>query len=418
MKQTKFAFMMLLFCRSALPNLKAQKEIPLVYDVENTGAAFKDPVMPTIDKLPIIEPLPDPFAVPNGKGRSTKFKDWSRHRADIAKMIQHYEIGERPVVNRDQMKAKLENNVLTVEITANGHTTTLTATITSPPTGTAPYPAVIGMANTLPANIFTERGVALINYDFNKIWKYGGNRGGQEFQLLFPNLGNEVSAYEAWSFGFSRIIDGLQMIGDNVTKIDTKHLACTGCSFAGKMALFSGAFDERVALTIAQESGGGGGAAWRFSQTRGKAEKLGATNFTLFKESFRHFQGDTISKLPYDHHMLCAMCCPRALLIFGNTDYQWLADSAGYVSARAAREVYKTFGIEDRIGFSIMGGHGHCQLPQAQYPELIAFIEKYLCGKSDIKTDVQIAPMFKDLDYARWTNWWGTKKPEFIENKN
>jgi hypothetical protein len=31
-----------------------------------------------------------------------------------------------------------------------------------------------------------------------------------------------------------------------------------GCSYADKMALFAGAFDERIALTIAQESGGGG----------------------------------------------------------------------------------------------------------------------------------------------------------------
>ena len=48
------------------------------------------------------------------------------------------------------------------------------------------------------------------------------------------------------------------------------HIAVSGCSFAGKMALFSGALDERIALTIAQEPGGGGVNSWRVSETLGK----------------------------------------------------------------------------------------------------------------------------------------------------
>ncbi|HSI77476.1 MAG TPA: hypothetical protein VK957_16365 [Lunatimonas sp.] len=56
--------------------------------------------------------------------------------------------------------------------------------------------------------------------------------------------------------------------------IDLKHLAVTGCSFAGKMALFAGAFDERIALTIVQEFGA---AAWRVSETLGNVETLAKT---------------------------------------------------------------------------------------------------------------------------------------------
>jgi hypothetical protein len=44
-------------------------------------------------------------------------------------------------------------------------------------------------------------------------------------------------------------------------RIDLNHMAVIGCSFAGKIALYAGAFDERIALTIAQESGGGGASA-------------------------------------------------------------------------------------------------------------------------------------------------------------
>ena len=51
-------------------------------------------------------------------------------------------------------------------------------------------------------------------------------------------------------------------------KEDLSKIVVTGCSYAGKMALFSGEFDERIALTIAQESGGGGINAWRVADKR------------------------------------------------------------------------------------------------------------------------------------------------------
>ena len=93
------------------------------------------------------------------------------------------------------------------------------------------------------------------------------------------------------------------------------------------------------------------------------------------------FAGDSVYRMPYDHHELCAMVCPRALLILGNPDYPWLADEATYASAKAAREVWRRFGIDDRMGWSIVGGHPHCQLPEKQFPEVEAFIDKFLLGR-------------------------------------
>src|SRR5215218_10310315 len=88
---------------------------------------------------------------------------------------------------------------------------------------------------------------------------------------LYPQLWGVSGQYSAWAWGVSRIIDGLELIKESLP-IDLKHLAVTGCSYAGKMALFSGAFDERIALPIAQESGGGGAPAWRVSETIGDVE--------------------------------------------------------------------------------------------------------------------------------------------------
>ena len=184
------------------------------------------------------------------------------------------------------------------------------------------------------------------------------------------------------------------------------------------MALFSGAFDERIALTIAQESGGGGATAWRVSETIGDVEKLGATSHQWFRESMFQYSGLNVSKLPYDHHELMAMVAPRALLVTGNTDYMWLANPACYISSRAAKEVYKTLGISDRMGFYIDGGHGHCAIPNSQRPAVEAFVDKFLLSKSNVNTDTVTVHPYGGLDYQSWYQWWGKGKPVFSNEGN
>lgn len=134
-------------------------------------------------------------------------------------------------------------------------------------------------------------------------------------------------------------------------------------------------------------------------------ETLGRTSYAWFLESMRQFAGKNVNRLPIDHHELAALIAPRALLVLGNTDYEWLAEESNYVSCQAARMVWKAFGIEDRMGFSIQGGHMHCMLPESQYPEVEAFIDKFLLGKTDVDTFVSKADMFEDVDYLKWMPW-------------
>lgn len=388
------------------------QQIPLVYDVENTGANCPKPILPAFDALPTIHPLTDPFAWSNGKGRSTNFADWRCRRAEIATEIQHYEIGEKPT-RPDSITATFVDTLLTVHITKNGNTLTLTARVTLPQ-GEGPFPAVIGIGRgtgSLPATIFTDRKIATIAFNFTQVMAHTQTRGKEPINKLYPEL-TYIGAYSAWSWGVSRLIDGLELVADDL-KIDRKHLAITGCSFAGKMALFAGAFDERIALTIAQEPGGGGAAAWRVSQTLGQVETLGRTSHAWFIEDMFQFAG-SVSTLPYDHHELVAMVAPRALLILGNPDYEWLADESGYVSSRAAHEVWKTFGVPERFGFSIVAEHPHCALPASQFPEVEAFIDKFLLGNTTANTTVQKHP-FENVNYKRWFEWWGTGKPNLPE---
>ena len=359
---------------------QSDKPVPLVYEVENTGAGYAVPVMPTVADLPVIHELPDALEGVDD------FSDWSRRRSEIAAMIQHYGIGQKPAVNKEeQVKARMDADTLIVDVTVGGETLTLRSTIRYPKEGVAPFPLMIGTSGiSLPRQMFDSIPLATMVYHERQVNSYsqwrrsGKQRGEYEFDRLYPHL-KENGAYSQWAWGLSRLIDGLQLLGPEVTRIDTRHIGVTGCSYAGKMALFCGAFDERVALTIAQEPGGGGAAAWRVSHTMTDVESLERTDYNWFMESMRdNFKGDSVYRLPYDHHELCAMVCPRALLLLGNPDYRWLADSAMQVSAEAAHKVWERFGVGDRMAWDIVGGHPHCQLHESQYPVVREFVERFL----------------------------------------
>ena len=409
---TGVGLLLLLFNIGAFLNSYAQEVPPFVYDVENTGADCTMPPLLSFADLPIVEPLTDPFEWSDGSGRDTAFTSWEHRRNEIKAEIENYEIGLKPD-RPDTISASYSNDTLRVFVTENGKTLTLTSRIILPE-GTGPFPGVIGVnfgMITLPDSIFTNRDIAIISFNHNDASIYNTPSLSDPYYKLYPELYGNSGQYSAWAWGVSRLIDGLELVQGDLP-IDLEHLAINGCSYAGKLAIFAGAYDERIALTLAQESGGGGAAAWRVSETLEGVETLGNTSHVWFKESMFQFAGDNVSKLPHDHHELLAMIAPRAALITGNPSYVWLADESGYVSCVAAKKVWENFGISDRFGYSIIADHPHCQVPEVQIPEIVAFVDKFLLGDTLANTDVTTNP-YNYVIPEYWTVWWGTGEPEF-----
>ena len=357
--------------------------------------------------------LPNPLLMNDGTTQVTNLNQWTARRQEISEMIQKYGIGQKPEVSPEAIKARMKGDTLIVDVTVNNETLTLKSCLHYPTVGQPPYALMIGTSRlSLPKDIFESRPIATMNYHEDQVndysqWRPHHERGEHNFDRLYPEL-KANGAYSEWAWGISRLIDGLEQLGPEVTKVDVKHIGVSGCSYAGKMALFCGAFDERVALTIAQEPGGGGAASWRYNCHVDSVENLDRTDYHWFLESqLEQFHGDSVYLMPYDHHELVAMVCPRALLMLGNTDYRWLADESAYVSMNAARKVWQKLGIADRIGYSINGGHMHCMLPKSQYPEVEAFIDKFLLDKPDIDTsNILIAPdSFKSIPLSDWIKY-------------
>lgn len=409
----KLPSFMLIGCLLAVVDSHSQTP-PLVYAVENSGSSCAAPILPAPGDLPMIPMLPDPFAWSNGSGRSLDFADWECRRNEIKTEIEHYEIGSKqPVTSTETTFAA---NVLTVKVKGpyNAEILTLKATLSMPTTGTAPYPIVIGMNSTPDATLFPD--AIRMQFTAGQVVKYGGRDAADPYFKLYPQLHPDadtwlMGAYSAWSWGVSRLIDGLQQAQTNSLpgseNYNVSKIAVNGCSYAGKMALFAGAFDERIALTMALETGGGGAPSWRASEALGfDVEKISNTDYSWFMPSLRtNFDGRE-GILPYDHHELMAMIAPRALLVTGNADYLWLSNESGYISAKATEEVYKAFNLEDRFGFIFDNGHDHCAVPASQTPIHRAFIEKFLLDSPTANTDNVRVNIYPDTDYLKWIEKW------------
>jgi hypothetical protein len=378
--------------------------LPAVYDKENTGADCPaPPAPPAFGALPAISNLPDPFLMTNGT-RITSRDAWRCRRAEISSQMQYWESGPKGAPPSN-LTATYSGGNLTVVATQGSASITLSSAITTP-SGAGPFPLVIGMntaTGSLPSSIFTGRGVATMTFNSATLVPDPFNvpRGGGTYFAMYPD--RNAAAMIEWAWGVSRLIDGLYKTVDQ-NKIDLKHIAVTGCSFQGKMALYAGAFDERIALVIPEESGGGGEASWRVMATQTGTEDLEAAQGTAwYAQNLKQFRNVDAPKLPIDMHELVAMVAPRAILAIANTGIDRLGSEAGSVSMKAATEVYKALGIPDRIGFTQTAASAHCAFPTSQTADVAAFVDKFLLGKTSTNTAIAKTPYNTNL--AKWITW-------------
>ncbi len=378
--------------------------------IEDPGAACEVPSTEfdsaEFDALPDIEEMPDPFTMLDGTKVSSR-SQWVCRRAEISALLQKWELGDKP-----DKPASVEGSMSedTLEVTVSDgkdKALTFSAGITYPSTGTAPYPAVIGLAGgSLPRDTILGLGVAIINFDNDTMGDQGGmtDKGTRGNGRFFDFNGDvDAGALLAWSWGVSRLVDALEVTPD--ADIDPTRLAVTGCSRNGKGALMIGALDNRIALTIPQESGSGGVASWRVSQE--DAETLNvqtlasaASEQPWFRYGFSSFR-TRVNALPIDHHEVMGMVAPRGLLVIGNVEMEWLGRNSCDQSVAAARLIYEALGAKQNMGHT-ESSHAHCEYVTAEIPVLEAFIKKFLL-QEDVSTGYWTVT--HDFEQDKWADW-------------
>lgn len=351
--------------------------------------------------------LPDPFMGLDGKRISSK-AEWKCRREEIGAMYEKIMFGQKPR-NPEKVEGSFSGNKLKVSVTDKGKSISFSVSISGGGTKDKPKPGIIGFASfggcgSLGAST-NGLGVAMISFNPDDVAPENG--GGSFFQLY---NGSDAGTAIAWAWGISRVIDALEKTPE--AGIDVHHLGVTGCSRHGKGSLIAGAFDERIALVIPQESGSGGASLWRsiaqVNRQKGTQFVQGlasaGTEGRWMKSSFKNYDGKETT-LPFDQHMLTAMVAPRALLLLDNQSFDWLGEVPSNYCGNASLEVFKALGIEDNYTYAQKGGHNHCDLPQDHYDEVKAYVNAFLNESGTTKGKVESFSSIAKWNKSEWIDW-------------
>lgn len=352
--------------------------------------------------------LPDPWKLTNGKTVATA-EDWACRQDEMSKALQQYVLGDYPPAPDSVTATSTASGTgitLNIQIKVGSNTKSVSVGINKPTNpGASGGAAIIGIGGIsvpVPAN------VGRINFGNDACAAQANSQShgtGWFFDLHGRN--HSAGATTAWAWCVGRIIDALEKLGPAVTGIDPKKLGVTGCSRNGKGAFVTGALEKRIALTIPQESGAGGAACWRISDSekaKGKNIQTASqiiTENAWFSPRFNSFTTKTTT-IPADHHFLAAMVAPRGLFSIEN-DIDWLGPVSTTACMKAGRAIYQALGVGPNMGFSLIGGHSHCQFPSATTADLNSYINVFLLGTgktNDVETSKATVNM------ADWTSKW------------
>ena len=379
---------------------------------EDDGVSCTVAALPSASGLPSIALLPDPFKKLDGTEMTTK-AEWSCRREEIRKQAEMYAFGTKPPP--PTVTGTVTSTSIMVNVTANGQSASFSATVTLPPCGSAPYPAIIGYGGVAPLDttVISGEGVATINFDPMSVGAEGHGHGPNQtgaFYSLYPG-GSQTGLLVAWAWGVSRIVDVIAQSDGSILRADA--IGVTGCSRYGKGAFIAGAFDERIALTLPVESGTAGVPIWRGIA---KAEMGANGNLSQslsnayneqpwFADGFSPFLTDPTTN-PIDTHEIVAMIAPRGLFIMDNPFIGELSPQYGYVAAVAGAEVYTALGAQYNIAYDsgIQNG-AHCAMRPEWSAPLKNSIDKFLTRTGHLAGEitpnaVQNAPL---SDWRDWT---------------
>lgn len=383
--------------------------------VEDTGADCAVSALPEPAALPKLDKFPDPFTRLDGT-RLTKRSEWRCRRQEILEQAEKYIYGEKPP-KPEKVSGSVTNDKITVDVEHAGKSIHFAADIVLPSTGHAPYPAIINLGKkggfggvTIGEELVLSQGVAIIFYNHNELGTEGkpeASRGLPNPGLFYDIYGSTHSAglLMAWAWGASRILDVLEASGGSV--IDPGRIGVTGCSRNGKGAFTVGAFDERIALTIPQETSTGGPPSFRMVDVLEGAER---TNYNFYglnwlSNDFKPFV-ENATQLPLDSHEVVALIAPRGLLELDNPHIPQFAAAAAHTAVLAGAEVYRALGAADNISYiSDVAEQRHCASGKPEYTEaLVQNIAKFLKHEGEPHGKI-VAGAKGTGDLAQWRDW-------------
>ena len=152
-----------------------------------------------------------------------------------------------------------------------------------------------------------------------------------------PNATDNITAIGAWAWGLSRGLD----LAFSIPEIDATKSVATGCSRLAKTPLLACSRDERFAVCVPNQTGGGGVPL---------AKRDFGENVSTEMASFPHWYCKAYNKyvdneqaMQFDQHLLVASIAPRRILVEG-FNAGWFDTKGEWLSCQAASPVWEFLG--------------------------------------------------------------------------
>jgi hypothetical protein len=348
----------------------------------------------------VLGPLPEVLALNNGTPVDSSAL-WATRREEIKTMLEDYEYGHMPGRPDAIQAQQLSTSPLQQEGTLETYSLIITPSNATPqiqfnftlylylPAGPGPFPAIVkvspdGTGNQVPiGQTVIDQGFIFACFEHTEldpdIQEADEIRAAQQ---AYPTY--DWGSLGVWAWGAMRVADFL--IGEPwVTSdapfpaVNASQLIVTGHSRRGKAALLAGAFDERFAIVVPNDSGTGGASSFLIQgfvseRIRGLTAQFGY----WFQANFSQYTGKEAT-LPFDQHFLRALVAPRALLVTdGRADY-WANPPGNQAMYLAAQPVFDLLGVSDHNAQHFRaGGHGFLE---EDFEALFGFAGKVFGGQ-------------------------------------
>jgi hypothetical protein len=311
--------------------------------------------------------LPDLLKKPGG-GRVTRADEWRAQRQALLELFRTHVYGRSPgrperqtyqVLQKDANALDGKATLKRVAIRLGQADRNLEFTVTLfLPNGRKPAPVFLLLNNRGPENTDPTRAMKSGFWPAEEIIARGYGAAAIQLSDLSPDKPDHFregvirlmegdrdqrppdawKTISAWAWGASRVMDYFETDAE----IDTKRVAVIGHSRGGKTSLWTGAQDERFALTISNCSGCTGAALSR--RPVGEDVKKINTGFPhWFCDNYRRYN-DHEAELPVDQHMLIALMAPRAVYVASAEEDLWADPKGEFLGLAHASPAFALFG--------------------------------------------------------------------------
>ena len=165
------------------------------------------------------------------------------------------------------------------------------------------------------------------------------------------------TAVGAWAWALSRGLD----LAERIPELDARRSVVTGCSRLGKAAFLAAARDERFAVCVPNQCGGGGVCIAKrdFGECIGTEVRM----FThWYCKAYAKYAPNPPKLLTFDQHLLLAAIAPRRVLVEGFGPNDWMDTEGEYLAVEAASPAWEFLGLPGMPGRGLPDYYDTCRI--------------------------------------------------------